>query len=214
MELYYAPLACSLAVRIVAHEAGIPLVLHQVEVFSKILTATGASYLEVAPRGQVPVLRLDDGSLLAEVSAVVQYLADLRPETGLAPAWGTPARYELLDALSFVATEVHKRVLWPQFNSGVPDLVRAHAREAAPPAFDQLERHLDGRDYLVGDRFTVADAYLVWALQLAQLAGLEPAANRPGLAAFAQRQLARPSVQQLLAEEGPQARAAMARQRP
>jgi glutathione S-transferase len=212
MELYYAPLASSLAARIVAHEAAIPLTLRQVEVFAGTLTENGASYTEVAPLGLVPVLRLDDGSLLTEVSAVVQYLADLRPEAGLAPPWGTLDRYRLVEWLSFVATELHKKVVWPLFNRGVPGAARAHARQVAPRVLDHLARHLAARDYLIADRFTGADAYLVWALHLARLAGLDPAADRPALAAYIRRQRARASVTQLLAEEAPQATAAMARQ--
>jgi glutathione S-transferase len=212
MELYYAPLACSLAARIVAHEAAIPLALHQVEVFAGTLTETGERYAEVAPLGLVPALRLDDGSLLTEVAAVVQYLADLRPEVGLAPPWGTPDRYRLAQWLSFVATELHKRVLWPIYNRGVPDAARAFARAAAPHVFDHLARHLAARDHLVADRFTAADAYLTWALHLARLAGLDPGADRPALAAYLRRQRARPSVTELLADETPRAAAALARQ--
>lgn len=212
MELYYAPLTCSLAARIVAHEAGVPLALHQVEVFAGTLTGSDARYAEVAPPGLVPALRLDDGSLLTEVSAVVQYLADLRPETGLSPPWGTLERYRLVEWLSFVGTELHKRVVWPLFNR-VPDAVREHARATAPRVLDHLASHLAARDYLVGDRFTAADAYLVWALHLARLGGVDPGADRPPLAAYVRRQRERPSVAQLLAEEAPLAAAAMARQR-
>ena len=208
MELYYAPLACSLAARIVAHEAGIPLALRQVEVFAKTVTETGASYLEVAPLGLVPVLRLDDGTLLTEVAAVVQYLADLRPAAGLAPPWGTPDRYRLIEWLSFVGTELHKKVVWPLYNRGVPDAVRAHARANAPAVFDHLARHLAAREHLVGDRFTAADAYLIWALHLARLAGLDPGADRPALAAYAKRHRARASVSELLAEEASRIRPA------
>ncbi len=210
MELYYAPLACSLAARIVAHEAGIPLALRRVELFARTLTETGASYADVSPLGLVPALRIDDGSLLTEVSAVVQYLADLRPEAGLAPPWGTLDRYRLVEWLSFVATELHKKVVWPLHNRGVPDAARAHAREIAPRVFDHLARHLAARDHLVADRFTAADAYLLWALHLARLAGLDPGADRPALTAYVRRQRARASVSQLLAEETPQALAAMA----
>lgn len=213
MELYYAPLTCSLAVRIVAHEAAIPLALRQVDVFAATLTDSGASYRDVAPGGRVPALMLDDGTLLTEVAAITQYLADLRPDSGLAPPAGTRDRYHLVEWLSFVGAELHKRVVWPQFNR-VPDAVRDHARASAPRVFDDLARHLAGRAYLVGERFTAADAYLVWALHLARIAGLDPARDRPALAAYIRHQRARPSVQQLLAEETPLATAAMARQTP
>lgn len=197
MELYYSPLACSLAARIVAHEAGIPLTLHQVEVYEKTLTATGASYLDIAPFGQVPALRLEDGSILTELPAVVLYLAP------------PPAadRHRVHEWLSFVGTELHKKIVWPLYNRGVPDAVRTFARESAPAAFAHVARHLADRELLVGDHFTAADAYLVWAMHMARLAGLDA---QP--AAYLKRMRARPSIAALLAEETPLAIAAMARQ--
>jgi glutathione S-transferase len=212
MELYYAPLACSLAVRIVAHEAGAPLALRQVEVFAKTLTDTGTRYDEHVPFALVPALRLDDGALLTELAAIVQYVADLRPETGLAPAWGTLERYRLAEWLSFVATEVHKKIIWPLYNRGLPEASLAHARQIAPRVFDHLARHLTTHAYLVADRFTAADAYLWWTLHLARLAGLDPGAERPALRDYVRRIRERPSVTALLAEEAPAATAAVARQ--
>jgi glutathione S-transferase len=214
MELYIAPLSCSLAARLVAREAGIPLTLHQVEVHAKTFTGTGASYLAVAPFGQVPALRLDDGTLLTELTAIAQYLADLRPDANLLPS-GTD-RYATLAWLGFVATELHKKILWPLFNHGVPDAVRAYARASAPRAFDHVERHLAAtgtpRVHLAGDHFTIADAYLIWALHLARIAGLDPAADRLALADYIRTHRARDSVRDLFAEETPLALAAMARQ--
>jgi glutathione S-transferase len=202
MDLYYSPLSCSLAVRVVAHEAGVPLGLHQVEVFARTLTDGGGRYTDVAPFGLVPALRLDDGSVLTEVAAIVQYVADLQPAAGLAPPAGTRARSRLVEWLSFVGAEVHKQVVWPQFNA-VPEPVRAHARALAPAVFDHVARHLTDRAFLVGDRFTAADAYLTWALHLARLARLDPGAGRPPLAAYLDRQLARASFAELLADETP-----------
>jgi glutathione S-transferase len=199
MELYYSPLACSFAVRVAAHEARVPLVLHQVEVFDKTLTASGASYLDIAPTGLVPALRLDDGTILTEMIAILAYL----DRAG--------ARPDLLQWLSFVATELHKRVLWPLFNRGVPEAVRAHARESAARPLDHLARHLADREHVVGDRFTPADAYAFWAIHLAGLAGLEPH-TRPALAAYHRRLRERASIAALLAEETPLATAALARQ--
>jgi glutathione S-transferase len=203
MDLYHAPLSCSFAVRVAAREASIDLALHQVEVFAKTLTATGADYLAIAPTGLVPTLRLDDGAILTEVTAILAYLEDLRPDAA--------DRYPLLQWLSFVATELHKRVLWPLFNRDVPDAVRAHARESAARALDHLARRLADRDHLVGDRFTTADAYAFWALHLARLAGLDPH-TRPPLAAYHRRHRERASIAALLAEETPLATAALARQ--
>jgi glutathione S-transferase len=207
MELYISPLSCSLAARVVAREAGIPLTLHQVEVHTKTLTDTGADYRAIAPFGQVPALRLDDGTLLTELSAILQYLADLRPESALLPVAGVD-RYHVLAQLGFVATELHKKLLWPLFNHGVPDAVRAFARASAPRVFDHVAQHLAH----AGDSFTIADAYLIWALHLARLAGLDPSADRPSLADYIKRHRARDSVRELFAEETPLALAAQARQ--
>jgi glutathione S-transferase len=197
MELYFSPLSCSLAARVIAHEAGIPLTLHQVEVYEKTLTATGASYLDIAPFGQVPALRLDDGSILTELPAVLLYLA---PPDAV-------DRHRVHEWLNFVGTELHKKILWPLYNRGIPDAVRAFARESAPAAFAHVARHLANRDFLVGDRFTAADAYLVWAMHMARLAGLDAPP-----AAYLKRLRARPSIAAILAEETPLAVAAMARQ--
>lgn len=207
MELYFAPLSGSFTARVVAREAGIAHTLHQVEVHTKTLTATGASYLDIVPFGQVPALRFADGSILTETTAVLQYLADLNPDSGLAPSPGTAERYRFLEWLGFIATEIHKKILWPLFNHRVPDQVRHFARASAPRAFSHVARALGERDVLVGDRFTAADAYLVWALHLASIAGLDP-----GLSSYSRTHRARGSIRDLLAEETPLALAAHARQ--
>lgn len=210
MELYIIPLACSQAARIVAAEAGIPLVLHPVDRNTKGVDgrrASEASYLEVSALGLVPALRLDDGSLLTEVTAVVQYLADQRPESGLAPPPGTMDRYRLIEWLSFIGAEVHKRILWVLFSRDSPAEAKAHAVQVAPQVLDHLERRLTGREFLVTERFTAADAYLIWALQLAHVAGLDLRSGRPALAAYAKRLRERPSVKAIFDEERPLAMA-------
>lgn len=221
MDLYYSPLSCSLAARIVAAEAELPLAFRQVELLSKRFTDGGVdgggdSYLAVAPLGLVPALRLPDGSLLTEIAAVLQYLADQRPALGLVPAFGAPDRYRVIEWLSYVAAEVHKKILWPLYNPGPPAEAKAFARSLAPAAFDHLERHLQHRAYLVGERFTIADAYLIWALQLARIAELDPRggrpATRPALSAYVDRLRERPSVKAAFELETPEARAAMQRQ--
>jgi glutathione S-transferase len=225
MDLYYSPLACSLTARVVAAEADLPLSFRQVELHSKRLSDGGAdgadaSYFAVSPLGLVPALRLPDGSLLTEVTAVLQYLADQRPELGLAPPPGSPERYRVIQWLSYVGAELHKKILWTLFNPGPPAEAKAFARAIAPAAFDHLERHLRDREYLVGARFTIADAYLVWALQLARIAELDvrggdaTGPGRPALSAYLDRLRARPSVKAAFDLETPQARAAMQRQEP
>lgn len=225
MDLYYSPLACSLTARIVALEAELPLTFHQVELFTKRFTesaegadAAEAGYLSVAPLGLVPALRLPDGSLLTEVAAVLQYLADQRPELGLAPPPGSLERYRVVEWLSYTSAELHKRILWVLYNPAPPAEAKAFVRTLAPRVFDHLERHLQARTYLVGERFTIADAYLLWALQLARIAELDPRggepAARPALAGYLDRLRERPSVKAAFELETPQARATMARQAP
>ena len=212
MELYYAPLSCSLAARVVAAEAGVPIELRQIELYAKTLTNEGTSYFDVAPQGRVPVLRLDDGSLLTEVSAVLQYLADLAPDRGLAPPWGTIERYRMIEWLSFIATELHKKILWVHFSRQMPAAARDRAVALAPAVFDHLERALVGRELLVGERFTAADAYAVWALKVARFAQLDVDGGRPALAAYRKRLEARPSVRDAIAAELPEVTAALERQ--
>ncbi len=211
MELYFIPLACSQAARIVAAEAGIPLVLRRVDRNTRKVDGGEASYLEVSALGLVPTLQLDDGSRLTEVAAVVQYLGDQRPDSGLTPPFGTMERYRLIEALSFIGAEVHKRILWVLFSRDAPAEAKAHAKQVAPQVLGELERRLAGREFLVSERFTGADAYLIWALQLAHVAGLDLRAGRPALAGYTKRLRERASVAQVFAEELP---LAMATQQP
>jgi glutathione S-transferase len=207
MKLYFSPLSCSLAARIVATEAGVDLDFVQVDFRTKRLTETGADYREQAPLGLVPLLCLDDGTKLTEVSAIVQYLADRNPPAGLAPAWGSPQRYELLEWLSFTATELHKKVLWPIFNRPGEREAARFARQVAQPVFDHLERRLAGRSFVVGEGFSAADAHLAWALCLCPHAKLD-LGERSALRAYAEGVLSRPSVRDAIALETPLAMAA------
>lgn len=196
-ELYFRPLACSLASRIALLEAGIDARYHRVDLQSRRLVDGDADYLAVSPKGQVPALRLEDGSLLTEGAAVLQYIADLRPKSGLAPAPHDPERYRLQEWLSFVGTEIHKAFLHPLFNEA-PEEACTHARGRIGRTLGIVAAHLEGRSYLVGERFTVADAYLVWALVLVRSLGIELA---PSLSAYARRLTQRPSVREALACE-------------
>jgi glutathione S-transferase len=169
MDLYYSPFACSLAARIVCLEAGIPVSLRRSDLSTKRVDgeAEGA-LLRVNRIGKVPVLVCDDGTVLTENVAVLLYLGDQAPpERALVPADRTPARYEVVRWLSFVATELHKRVLATVFSlDNAPEPVRRFARDGAREPLAVLDEHLQARKVLVGDTFTVADAYLVWALFL------------------------------------------------
>lgn len=206
MELYFAPFACSLVSHITAREAGIPLDLRQVDLATRRL-ADGGDYLAVTPKGYVPALRLDDGSLLTENPVVVQYLADQRPQSGLLPPVGSRQRYEVLEWVLYLSTEIHKGILNPIFSPTTPEAVKTHARSVAPRRLPVLARQVDDRELLVGDRFTVADAYLTWALTLCRHAGisLDP---WPSLRAYRKRMQARPAVQAAIAYEQERAAAA------
>ena len=210
MRLYFSPLACSLAPRVVAIESGLELEYVQVDFYTKVVAATGGDYREQAPLGLVPLLELDDGTKLSEVLAILLYLADRSRGAELAPPWGSRESYELFQWLSFIATEVHKKVLWPIFNRPGSPESKQFARQAAGPAFDHLERRLADRPYVLGEKFGVADAYAAWALSLCPFAKLD-LGERRALRAYSERVLSRPSVRDLVALETPLAVAARER---
>ena len=199
MELYFAPLSCSLASRIALYEAGLDAEFHQVTLMTKTL-ADGRDYLAINPKGQVPALRLDDGEILTEGPAVLQYIADQAPAGKLGPAAGTAARYKLQQWLNYIATEVHKAVFYAMFNPASPPDAKAFARDVLLPArYDFLSAHLKDRDHLL-DAFSVADAYLVTTLNWAKPAGVD-IAKWPVLAAYYQRLARRPAVAKAMSEE-------------
>src|SRR5262249_38840165 len=145
-------------------EAGLPVKLRFVE---NKKTDDGGDYFAISANGYVPALRLDDGTLLNEGPSVLQYLADAKPESGLAPAWGTLERYQLIDTLNYLSTELHKRVFYNLFAPPIPAEAKAIARGQLDTSFDALVKRLNGRDTLVGAKFTVADAYLLTMLNWA-----------------------------------------------
>lgn len=199
MKLYFSPGACSLSPRIVLREAGLDFSSEQVDLRSK-QTAGGADYRLVNPKGTVPALMLKDGAVLTEVPAIIQFLADLVPEKNLAPLAGSFERYRLVEWLNYIGTEVHKG-FGPLFNRAASQEVRDAASATLKTRFDYLTRALEGRDYLMGERFTVADAYLFTVLNWCAIAGLDRA-QWPVLQAFHARVGARPAVQQALSDEG------------
>lgn len=200
MDLYFAPLSCSLATRIALYESGQTAGFHEV-VLSTKRTRTGADYRAINPKGQVPALVCDDGEILTEGVAILQYVADRAPASGLAPPAGDFARYRLQQWLNFIAAEVHKQVFYTLFNPAVPPEAKTFAREVALPIrFEHLSEHLKNRPFLVGDRFTVADAYLVTALNWAAPGGVD-LKRWPALADWHAVQLQRPAVARALGEE-------------
>jgi glutathione S-transferase len=199
MKLYFAPGACSLSPHIVLREAGLPFDLEKVSL-SKKQTAGGADFSTVNPKGYVPALHLDDGEILTEGPAIVQYLADRKPETHLAPAAGTMARYRLQEWLSFIGTELHKQYS-PLFNSKSPDETKTIQREYLARRIAFVAHSLTGKPYLMGDHFTVADAYLFTVLRWSKLVGVDLGAW-PVIGEYLERVAARPAVHAALEAEG------------
>lgn len=199
MDLYSAPLACSLASHITVLEAGLPVTVTYVDNRKKT-TSRGEDFWTVSPHGYVPALRLDSGEVLNEGPSVLQYLADQKPEAGLAPAWGTPDRYRLIDTLNYLSTEVHKRIFGILLSPTSSDAMKEEVRPLLPKALDALSLRLGEREHLVGDRFTVADAYLVTLLNWFRHVGVD-LRQWPVIAAYQKRQTARPAVAQAMAAE-------------
>jgi glutathione S-transferase len=197
MELFASPMACSLASHITALEAGLPVRLRFVK---DKRTDDGGDYFAVTANGYVPALKLDDGRILNEGASVLQYLADARPESGMAPPWGSFERYQLIDTLNYLATEVHKRIFYQVFAPTSPEPAKQAARALIGPTLDSLVRRLGGRDTLVGESFTVADAYLVTMLNWFAFVGTD-LEQWPALAAYHQKHLQRPSVAQAMGVE-------------
>ncbi|HXP32355.1 MAG TPA: glutathione transferase GstA [Stellaceae bacterium] len=199
MKLYFAPGASSLTPHIALREAGLAFELEQVDHRQK-KTKDGGDYRSINPKGQVPALRLDDGQILTEAAVVVQYIADQKPAAKLAPPAGGMARYRLQEWLNFIASEMHKEV-GALFDRNASNESKAQQKEMLVPKFEYLAQALAGRDYLMGDQFTVADGYLYNILRWARLNKID-LARWPALAAFMQRVEARPAVQAALKAEG------------
>ncbi|MEZ4401545.1 MAG: glutathione transferase GstA [Kofleriaceae bacterium] len=197
MKLYFSPGACSLSPHIVAHELGLPLTLDRVR---NKQTSDGRDFLQVNPKGYVPALELDDGEVLTEGPAIVQYLADLRPDAGLAPANGTLPRYRLQAMLGYINSELHKSFT-PLFTPGTTDEVRAERAAYLRRRFALLDQALAGQDYLFGAQFTVADAYLFTVASWAAYVKLD-LSEFTNLAAFQARVAARPAVRAAMLAEG------------
>jgi glutathione S-transferase len=197
MELYFSPMACSLATRISIYEAGAEAKFTAVDLKAK-RTADGADFFTVNPMGQVPVLRTEMDGLITENPVVLLYVADHYPGSDLAPGHG-PERYRLQLWLNFISSEVHKLVFTPLLSHKSNDGAKAFARDQIASRFAYLNAHLDGRDYLL-DRFTVADAYLVTVLNWTKPTGID-LTQWPALHAYFRRMHRRESVAKAFAEE-------------
>lgn len=199
MKLYFSPGACSLSPHIALREAGLA--------FEPVLASTkshklqdGTDYYGINPLGYVPMLELDDGTRLREGPAIVQYIADLAPNKNLAPANGTLSRYRLQEWLTFIGTEMHKTYS-PMFNPSMPEEAKAIFRTKLQSRYEWLDGELEGKDYLMGDYFTVADGYLFTVTNWTKPTGVDisPYAN---VQAWHARVGARPAVQEAMKTEG------------
>ncbi len=199
MKLYYSPGACSLSPHIVLREAGLK--------FEPVLTSAkthrlqdGSDFYAINARGYVPVLELDNGERLTEGPAIVQYIADQAPAKNLAPAAGTMARYRLQEWLNFTTSEIHKTYS-PLFNPAVPEEYKTIAKAKLVDRYRWVDAQLEGKNYLMGDSFSVADAYLFTVTNWAKHVGIDISGCK-NLGAFMARVAARPAVQEALEAEG------------
>jgi len=199
MKLFFTPGACSLAPHIILRETGLTFELERVDLAKKE-TAGGDDFTKINPKGYVPAIQLDDGQILTEAVVILQYLADQKPESGVAPAQGTMERYRLMELLSFLTSEVHKP-FGPLFNPDVTGEWKENQLNLLHKRFDYLAEGLRGQQYLTGDEFTVADAYLFTILNWTNFLKLD-LGKWPVLKDYIARVAARPSVQEAMKAEG------------
>jgi len=198
MKLYYSPGACSLSPHIVLREAGLA--------FEPVLASTkthklqdGTDYYGINPLGYVPMLELDDGTRLREGPAIVQYVADQVPNKNLAPANGTLPRYRLQEWLTFIGTEIHK-TFSPLFNPATPEDAKNQFRDKLASRFEFVDKQLEGREYVMGEHFSVADAYLYVVTRWTKPMNIDISRFK-NLSAHNARIDARPAVQEALKAE-------------
>jgi glutathione S-transferase len=172
MELFFAPMACSLATRIALYHAALPASFIRVALQTKDIEQ-GGNLFAVNPKGQVPALRLPDGTVFTEGPALLQYIADLNPNSELLPSMGSLDRYRVLEWLNYTASEIHKAILWFTFSPESPKESKVFVRELAKKKLEFLNDSINDRNFLVGARLTIADAYMFWALTLLKMAGIE-----------------------------------------
>ncbi|QRK07883.1 glutathione transferase GstA [Archangium violaceum] len=199
MKLYYSPGACSLSPHIVLREAGLDFQVEKVDLRAK-KTESGKDFTAINPKGYIPALQFDDGNILTEGPAIVQYIADKAPQSKLAPANGTLERYRLQELLNFISTELHKNFT-PLFNPSFPEEGKKIQRELLGKRFDTLSTQLEKGPFLMGEQFTVADAYLFTVLGWSQFTGID-LSQWPVLKAYHARVAERPNVQAALKAEG------------
>jgi glutathione S-transferase len=203
MDLYFAPLACSMATRIALYELDAKANFIYVDIHtnpSKRLLADGSDYYSINDMGQVPAIRTDTGEMITENPVVLQYVADLHPRSDLAPSGGLN-RYRLQQWLNFISTEVHKATFIPLLDRTSPDGAKVFAQKKLPLRMGHLSSHLEVREYLM-DRFSIADCYLVTVLNWAPYATVD-LANWPVVFDYYNRMRQHPSVARAIADETP-----------
>ena len=199
MKLFYSPGACSLSPHIVAHELGLPVEAVRVDLDTKTV-ATEGDYWAINPKGYVPALQLDGGEVLTEGPAIVQYLADLEPAAKLAPACGSMERYRVQEMLAYISSEIH-HTFSALFDDDLPESAKDAMRAQLLVRYKLLETRLAGQDYLFGEQFTVADAYLFTVTNWARHVKVD-LSGFPAVLAFRKRVSARPAVQAAMKAEG------------
>jgi len=199
MKLYFSPGACSLAPHIVLNEAGLPFTLVKANLKAHQLE-DGSDYYPINSKGQVPLLELDNGDRLSEGPAITQYIADQVPAKKLAPANGSMERYRVQEWLNFVTSELHKGI-GGLFNPAMNDDGKAVIRARATSKLQWVDERLEGKQYLMGDAFTIADAYLFTVTNWTGHTGIDISGMK-NLSAFQARMAARPAVQAALKAEG------------
>ncbi len=199
MDLYFSPLACSLATRIALYEAGAPATFIEVDRRSKVVLKDGSDFRTINPLGLVPALRTDDGDVLTENAAILQYVADHFPDAHLGTSPGMD-RSRLHQWLCFIGTELHKGLFIPMLDKTAPEEMKAHVLKKNLSRLDYLETYLKGRDYLL-DHFSVADAYLVTVINWTMATPPVELARWPAVKAYYERLRTRPAIAKAMAEE-------------
>lgn len=205
MKLYYAPGTCALAPHITLEELGFVYELEQVNLKNK--TCASGDYYQISPKGAVPALRMDNGEILTEGSAILQYLADLKPEKGMAPPYGTLERYRLMEVLNHISTDLHKSYT-PLFfaqryvrEEKSQEELRASVREMLTPRLTGMNALLAGKNFLLGEQFTVADCYFFNIMYWNRMVGIDTS-KWGNIASFMSRMEKRPSVVKAMKAQG------------
>lgn len=198
MKLYYCPGTCSLAPHIALIEAGLKFDSTSVDLKAK-KTKNGDDYLKINPKGYVPALQLDDGKLLTEVAAILQWIADKAPEKKLLPQWGDPERYTAIENINFIATEIHKG-FGQLFNPALPDEGKKVVMDRLKLRLAYLEKEMGTKKFVMGSQFSLADAYLYTVLGWAPIVKLD-LKGFPNLASYHDGLSSRPSIQEAKKQE-------------